>query len=214
MTRVRTPRIEPPEAALMLEKLEAGYAIRYISGFFGRGDIETCRALAVAATNKGGDLLIGLVNRRIEGLRRRSQGRRGAPRPALWRAARMTRTRKSAKQAGSRFERMTSDFIGGALGDDGVDRQVKNGSKDLGDVRGVKLCGLPVVIECKDYGGKNELPQWYREAEAERANKGAAFGVVVWKRKGTAKPAEQHVSMTLGTFVDILKAANGGTIGD
>lgn len=72
MTWCQTTRIEPPEAALMLEKMEAGYAVRYISGFFGRGDIETCRALAVAAKNKGDDLLIELVRRRIEGLRRRS----------------------------------------------------------------------------------------------------------------------------------------------
>lgn len=107
-----------------------------------------------------------------------------------------------------------ADYLSDALDDDAIDRQVKNGSKDLGDVRGVKLCGLPVVIECKDYAGKSDLPKWYREAETERANKGAAFGVVVWKRRGTADPAEQHVSMTLGTLVAILKVSKGGTIGD
>lgn len=85
MTRVRTPRIEPPEAALMLEKLEAGYAVRFISAFFGRGDIETCRALAVAARNKGDDLLIELARRRAEGLRRKSRGCREALRPTFWR---------------------------------------------------------------------------------------------------------------------------------
>lgn len=126
----------------------------------------------------------------------------------------MARSRKSAKQAGSRFERTVADYLAEQLADDAIDRQVKNGSKDLGDIRGVKLCGLPVAVECKDYAGKSDLPKWYREAEAERENKGAAFGVVAWKRRGTADPAEQHVSMTLGTFAAILKAAKGETIGD
>lgn len=127
----------------------------------------------------------------------------------------MARTRQSAKAAGSRFERQLSDYLADYLGDDGIDRQVKTGSKDVGDVRGVKLRGLPVVIECKDYAGKHELPQWYREAEAERVNKGAAVGVVAWKRRGTADPAEQHVSMTLGTLAEILRISNkGGIDGD
>lgn len=127
----------------------------------------------------------------------------------------MARSRKSAKAAGSRMERQVSDYLADYLGDDGIDRQVKTGSKDVGDVRGVKLRGLPVVIECKDYAGKHELPQWYREAEAERVNKGAVAGVVVWKRRGTADPAEQHVSMTLETFARITKISNErGNVGN
>lgn len=126
----------------------------------------------------------------------------------------MARSRKSAKQAGSRFERTVADYLAEQLADDAIDRQVKNGSKDLGDVRGVKLRDLPVAVECKDYAGKSDLPKWYLEADAERENKGAAFGVVVWKRRGTADPAEQHVSMTLGTFAAILRAAKGEAIGD
>lgn len=89
MTWRQTPRIEPPEAALMLDKLEAGYAVRYISGFFGRGDMETCRALAVAAKDRGGDLLIELVNRRVEGLRRHPLRGRAPRRGPLWRIPRL-----------------------------------------------------------------------------------------------------------------------------
>ena len=126
----------------------------------------------------------------------------------------MGRSRRSAADAGTRFERSMADYLSAVLGDDAIDRQVTCGSKDKGDIRGLYLMGKGVAFECKEYRGELHLPQWLKEAEAERANKGAAFGVVVWKRKGTAKPAEQHVSMTLGTFVDILKAANGGTIGD
>lgn len=99
---------------------------------------------------------------------------------------------------------MVADYLAACLGDSDIDRQIKTGSADKGDVRGVYMHGLPVVVECKEYGGKHELPQWYREAEAERANRGAAYGVVVWKRRGTAKPGEQHVSMTLETFAAML----------
>lgn len=115
----------------------------------------------------------------------------------------MSRSRRSAKDAGTRFERTVADYLASALGD-GVDRQVKTGSKDTGDIRGVSMCGRGVAVECKDYAGRHELPQWLREAEAERANRGAAYGIVAWKRRGTADPAEQYVTMTLGTFAAML----------
>lgn len=119
----------------------------------------------------------------------------------------MGRSRKSAKSAGTRFERSVADYLSKVLGDEAIDRQVKTGSLDKGDIRGVSIHGKPVVIECKDYAGRSELPQWYREAEAERGNRDAEFAVVVWKRRGTADPAKQHVSMTLETFTAI--AAGG-----
>ena len=89
MTWVQTPRIQAAEAALMLEKLEAGYAVRYIAGFFGRGDVETCRAIVWAAKNEGGDRLIELVERRIEGLRRHPPRGRAPRRGPLWRVPRI-----------------------------------------------------------------------------------------------------------------------------
>lgn len=118
----------------------------------------------------------------------------------------MSRSRRSAKDAGTRFERTVADYLASALGD-GVDRQVKTGPKDTGDIRGVSMGGRGVAVECKDYAGRHELPQWLREAEAERANRGAAYGVVAWKRRGTADPAEQYVTMTLGTFAAMLADA-------
>lgn len=115
----------------------------------------------------------------------------------------MSRSRRSAKDAGTRFERMVADYLASVLGD-GVDRQVKTGPRDTGDIRGVSMAGRGVAVECKDYAGRHELPQWLREAEAERANRGAAYGIVAWKRRGTADPAEQYVTMTLGTFAAML----------
>lgn len=116
----------------------------------------------------------------------------------------MSRTRKSAKTQGARFERTVADYLARALGDGGIDRQVKVGSLDTGDIRGVLMRGGPVCVECKDYGGRHELPEWLAEAERERGNKDASYGVVVWKRRGVADPAEQYVTMTLGTFAAML----------
>lgn len=116
----------------------------------------------------------------------------------------MGRTLKSAKESGARFERSVADYLHVALGDDAVDRQVRTGAKDTGDIRGVYLHGKRVVVECKEYGGRHSLPEWLREAEIERGNADAEYGVVVWKRKGTTDPREQHVSMTLETFAQML----------
>lgn len=116
----------------------------------------------------------------------------------------MARNRNSAKKAGSSFERMVADYLAHSLGDSDIDRQIKMGSRDVGDIRGVFLNGGKVAVECKDYGGRSELPKWLAEAEAERGNADADYAVVVWKRRGTAKPEEQNVSMTLETFASIL----------
>lgn len=90
----------------------------------------------------------------------------------------MSRSRRTAKDAGTRFERLVADYLAGRLGAD-IDRQVKTGSKDTGDIRGVSVAGRGIAIECKDYQGRHELPKWLREAETERRNRGAEYGVAV-----------------------------------
>ena len=121
----------------------------------------------------------------------------------------MGRSRRSAKQAGASFERLMADYFALALDDDRIDRRVKTGAKDRGDIAGVRLRGERVVIECKDYGGQHKLPEWLKEAEAERGNDDASYGVVVWKRRGTADPAEQFVTMTARTFAAIVAGGPG-----
>lgn len=116
----------------------------------------------------------------------------------------MGRSRRSAKQAGASFERLMADYFALALDDDRIDRRVKTGAKDRGDIAGVRLRGERVVIECKDYGGRHRLPEWLKEADVERGNDDAAYGVVVWKRRGTADPAKQYVTMTAETFMAMV----------
>ena len=97
------------------------------------------------------------------------------------------------------------------LGDDRIERRVKNGAKDRGDVTGVKtLRGGRVVIEAKNTARDN-LPAWIREAEVERGNDDALIGVVAHKKHGSAIAADQYVSMTLETFARLLL---GGPVGE
>lgn len=116
----------------------------------------------------------------------------------------MTRNRSTAKKAGASFERLVADFLAATV-DDRIDRRVKTGNKDRGDIGGVRtIRGGRVVVEVKNVSRDN-LPLWIREAEIERGNDDAVIGVVVHKRHGSAKPEDQYVSMTLATFALLLE---------
>lgn len=115
------------------------------------------------------------------------------------------RNRASAKKAGSSFERAQADWLAARLGDDRIDRRVKGGVKDRGDIGGVRtIRGGRVVIECKNTATL-ALPAWLREAEIERGNDDALIGVVMHKKRGTADPAEQYVTMTAETFARLIE---------
>ena len=117
----------------------------------------------------------------------------------------MTRNRASAKAAGSSFERLVADFLATRLDDDRIDRRVKRGSDDRGDIGGVRtITGGRVVLEAKNTSRDN-LPAWIREAEVERGNDDALIGVVVHKKHGSANPADQYVTMSLETFAVLLE---------
>ncbi|MCA1185765.1 hypothetical protein LCD36_04770 [Saccharopolyspora sp. 6T] len=116
------------------------------------------------------------------------------------------RSRRSAKSAGSRFERTVADYLAIHI-DDRVDRRPKTGAKDRGDIGGVRLSqalrGGRVVIECKDTT-RTELGAWSAEAETERGNDDATAAVVVHKRRGVSDPGQQWVTCTLADFVALL----------
>jgi len=118
----------------------------------------------------------------------------------------MSRNRASARAAGSRFERLIADALAHALDDDRIDRRPKTGSRDKGDVGGVRIGPHRLVIEAKDCA-RQDLPAWTREAQLEARNDGAVVGVVVAKRRGTADPLQQWVHMTLADLVALLRAA-------
>lgn len=124
----------------------------------------------------------------------------------------MTRSRASAKAAGTRFERSIADALAEHV-DDRIDRRPKTGAKDRGDIGGVRISSAiydqdqllhpRVVIECKDVA-RLDLAGWTSEAEVERGNDDALVGLVVHKRRGTADPLDQYVTTTLRDLIALL----------
>ena len=117
----------------------------------------------------------------------------------------MTRTRASAKAAGSRFEREVADYLA-AFVDDRIDRRVKTGAADKGDIGGVRFHGHRIALEVKNCA-RVDLAGWYAEASAEAFNDGALIGAVVHKRKGVGDPGQSWVTMTLADLAALLRAA-------
>ncbi|BBY35886.1 hypothetical protein MMAN_58020 [Mycobacterium mantenii] len=115
----------------------------------------------------------------------------------------MTRSRRSAKQAGTRFETAIAQALADALDDDRIERRSRNGSRDRGDISGVRLHGQRVVLECKD-AARLCLPEWTAEARIEAGNDDALVGLVVHKRHGVGDPMCQWVTCTLADLVAIL----------
>lgn len=117
----------------------------------------------------------------------------------------MGRSRASAKQAGATFERVIADGLARALSDDRIDRKVRTGSKDTGDVANVRMGPHRIVIECKNVKAQ-ALPEWTREAQLEAEHDGALVGVVIAKRHGKSDPLQQWVHMTVADLVKLLEA--------
>lgn len=111
----------------------------------------------------------------------------------------MTRSRQSAKAAGTRFERLIADCLA-KLVDDRIDRRVKTGNKDRGDIGGLRVLGGRVVLECKDHARLN-LSGWVDEADIERGNDDAIAGLVIHKRRGHGDPLDQYVTCTLRDLI-------------
>lgn len=108
-------------------------------------------------------------------------------------------------QKGATFEQDTADYLAAALGDDRIERRVKHGTNDRGDIAGLRIHGKRVVVECKNHK-RMELAEWVDEAETERGNDDADYGIVVHKRRGCgkAKFGGNYVTMTLETFAAIV----------
>jgi hypothetical protein len=116
----------------------------------------------------------------------------------------MTRNRRSAKTAGTRFERHIADHLAETLNDDRIERRTKTGAKDRGDIAGVRIHGgQRLVIECKNTT-KLALPQWTTEAHREAGNDDALLGVVIHKRHGVTDPGRQWVSMTVDDLAALI----------
>lgn len=115
----------------------------------------------------------------------------------------MARSRRSAKDAGARFERQMADWFAQVFDDDRIDRMVRRGANDAGDIAGIRAHGRPVAVECKNVT-RLSLPEWVKEARKEASNSSALAGVVVSKRHGVGDPARQWVHMEARDFVALI----------
>lgn len=114
----------------------------------------------------------------------------------------MARSRQSAKAAGARFERLIADHLATHI-DDRIDRRVKTGAKDRGDIAGLRHMGERLVIECKDTARVN-LAGWIGEAHIQAGNDDALAGVIAHKRHGRGYAGDQWITMTVDDLVAIL----------
>lgn len=115
----------------------------------------------------------------------------------------MTRTRRSARTIGTATERHVANYLAIALDDDRIDRRVKRGNKDRGDISGVRIHGQRLVIETKDCA-RVDLPAWTAEAAIEAGNDDALCGVVIAKRRGTTDVSRYWVHMTVADLIALL----------
>lgn len=105
------------------------------------------------------------------------------------------------------MERLIADCLAEHI-DDRIDRKVKTGSLDKGDIGGIRThTGHRVVVEIKDYGGKYQVGPWLDEAETERINDNAQVGLVVAKRRGITDPLQQTVLMTVSDLIALLNGS-------
>jgi hypothetical protein len=114
----------------------------------------------------------------------------------------MSRNRASAKAAGARFERLIADTFATHL-DDRIDRRVKTGAKDKGDIAGIRHHGQRITVECKDTS-RIELGVWVTEAETERGNDDGLAGLVIHKRRAHGDGLDQYVTCTVRDLLALI----------
>ena len=114
----------------------------------------------------------------------------------------MSRTRASAKKAGTSFETLVASYLAQHV-DDRIERRRLSGRGDRGDISGLRHMGGRIVVECKNTSRIN-LSAWAAEADTERGNDDATAALVVHKRHGKGHPADQWVTLTLGDLVALL----------
>lgn len=88
-----------------------------------------------------------------------------------------------------------------------AERRALNSVNDKGDITGIP--GWVFEVKFHDsYAGK--LSGWVEEAEIERVNAKADYGIVWHRRKGKGSAEDWFVTMSGSTFLGILKEIENG----
>lgn len=85
-----------------------------------------------------------------------------------------------------------------------IDRKVKTGALDKGDIGNLRMHDQKITVECKDYGGQIKAAEWAAEGAAERVNDGGLAWIVLAKRKGITDPMKQWVLTEVGELIALL----------
>jgi hypothetical protein len=113
-----------------------------------------------------------------------------------------------SKQKGSSFESLIASYLNEEW-DPNIERLPLQGSLDRGDISNFRVGQHLVAIEAKNCA-RLDLAGWITEAEVEAKNYKALAGIVVHKRKAKGRAADQYVTLTLRSLLDILHAARNG----
>jgi len=102
------------------------------------------------------------------------------------------------KQKGTAFETLIVRYLA-EHGFPHAERRALAGVNDLGDITGTP----GIVWECKNHKTMS-FSEWLQEAETERVNANADYGIVVAKRRGRGDAAEQYAVLRLDHLVRLL----------
>lgn len=111
------------------------------------------------------------------------------------------------KQKGTSFERLIADYLAAKLNKP-IDRAPLHGVNDKGDISGLFLDGLPVVVECKNTAAA-KIGEQFAEMEKEKQNAGAAIGVLIKKRRGHGHAGKQYALLSVDDFIKLLEMSGG-----
>ena len=112
-----------------------------------------------------------------------------------------------SKKKGTVMETAVVNYLRRAFSD--AERTIRRGAlhgrQDEGDIHGLTHRGERIVVEVKNRR-RLELSDWLEQAERERGNADAAYGIVVFHRNGIglSRMGEQGVLMTLDTFTSLI----------
>lgn len=104
-----------------------------------------------------------------------------------------------SKAKGTAFETLIVGYLKDTYPN--VERRTLNGVHDKGDIAGTNK---KLIWECKDHKTLN-FSGWLKEAEVERGNANAEYGIVVAKRRGHGNAGAQYAVLTLEALVQLLK---------
>ena len=118
-----------------------------------------------------------------------------------------------AKQKGTAFETAIVRYLRQRFPYLQIERRALQGINDKGDIAGMSIAGMPIVIECKNTRQLN-ISEHMRETQRETDNAHAPLGILIQHapRVGFDKPentGQQWAILTLDDLCSLISLING-----